>query len=57
MNVNQDPLEAASAIMGESDEVIELDPGLDMAALWIALDIARSLRNIRWALERMSNQG
>ena len=54
MRPNEDPLDTAEALMAEEDANYP-DPGLAVrAALLIGLDIARSLRNIYYSLERMN---
>ena len=52
MDMSQDPLDAATELMSESKVG---SPSVAIRiGVWIALDIARSLRDIRWSLERLA---
>ena len=52
MDITQDPLDAATELMSKS-RVGALSVAMRIG-VWIALDIARSLRDIRWSLERLA---
>ena len=49
-----DPLDIAEAMM--DDEGGNTSGRAVRAALWIALDIARTLRSIRWELDRIAER-
>ena len=52
MDMSQDPLDAATELMSGSK--VGSPSVVARAGLWIALDIARSLRDMRWSLERLA---